>query len=139
MDADDAADAAAYAASAAAAAAGAAADAADATYAAARAAADATYAATYDADATYASWDFAFTVYNSMYKNGDIFPYQWKTFNTIAIAQSMVESLDFSDMPILADALADVGCDNHELLMSLREEKELWCSGNWVINALVWG
>ena len=40
----------------------------------------------------------------------------WRTSTAIALAQQMYESRDFSLMPILADALQDVGCDNPDIL-----------------------
>jgi len=40
----------------------------------------------------------------------------WRTSTAVAIARQMDHSRDFSLMPILADALQDVGCDNPDIL-----------------------
>jgi len=41
---------------------------------------------------------------------------EWLTSTVIALARQMYESRDFSAMPILADALQDVGCESAEIL-----------------------
>lgn len=45
---------------------------------------------------------------------------EWRTKTVIALAQAMYDSRDFSAMPILADALQDVGCDNADILNHCR-------------------
>jgi hypothetical protein len=48
----------------------------------------------------------------------------WLTSTVLALAQQMYESRDFSPMPILADALQDVGCDNEDILNHCRQPGE---------------
>lgn len=45
----------------------------------------------------------------------------WRTEHTTGIASKMYEERDFVAMPILADALAEAGCDNADLLAHCRE------------------
>lgn len=45
---------------------------------------------------------------------------EWRTATVVALCQSMRESQDFSATPILADALQDVGCDDADMLATLR-------------------
>jgi len=44
----------------------------------------------------------------------------WRTSTAVALAHGMYESLDFSPIPILADALQDVGCDSEDILAHCR-------------------
>jgi hypothetical protein len=44
----------------------------------------------------------------------------WLTSTVIALAQQMYESRDFSAMPILGDALEDVGCGHPDVLAHCR-------------------
>ena len=41
---------------------------------------------------------------------------QWRTETALILAKLMYESRDFSLMPILADAIQDVGCEQEEIL-----------------------
>jgi hypothetical protein len=40
----------------------------------------------------------------------------WRTSAVTALASQMYESRDFANMPILADALEDAGCDNADII-----------------------
>ena len=55
---------------------------------------------------------------------------------TVAIARQMYEDRDFSAMPILADALRDVGCDNEDVLAHCCESN-LHVRGCWVVDLLL--
>jgi hypothetical protein len=45
----------------------------------------------------------------------------WRTSAVTALASQMYESRDFADMPLLADALQDAGCDHAEILAHCRD------------------
>lgn len=53
---------------------------------------------------------------------------EWRTRETVGVAQEMYESRDFSSAPVLADALQDAGCTNRPVLRHLLGECEL-CDG----------
>lgn len=48
----------------------------------------------------------------------------WRTKNVVAICHAMRETEDYSACPVLADALDDAGCDDVELLASLRSFRD---------------
>ncbi|OWK43018.1 hypothetical protein FRUB_02617 [Fimbriiglobus ruber] len=52
-----------------------------------------------------------------------LFDPEWRTFNTITLAQQMYDTGDFSAMPILADALQEAGCLDNQILSHCREER----------------
>ena len=58
----------------------------------------------------------------------------WRTTTTVAIAQEMYESRDFSPMPILADALQDAGCENADVLNHCRDPQQVHVRGCWVVD-----
>jgi hypothetical protein len=45
----------------------------------------------------------------------------WRTSNVTALATSIYDERAFDRLPILADALEDVGCDNGDVLNHCRE------------------
>lgn len=51
---------------------------------------------------------------------GWMFNKEWRTSTAVALAKGINESLDFSVLPILADALQDAGCESEVLLTGLR-------------------
>lgn len=57
------------------------------------------------------------------------------TYNIRPIAQEIYETRQFSDCPILADALEDVGCQNDEILSHLRGPEQ-HVRGCWAIDLL---
>lgn len=76
----------------------------------------------------------------------------WLTSTVVVLGRSMYESKDFTDMPILGDALEDAGCDNSDILVHCRlEDVGLTspnvhipyrrggphCRGCWVIDLLL--
>jgi hypothetical protein len=60
----------------------------------------------------------------------------WRTGNAVGISRQMYESRDFSAMPILADALEEVGCDNADILAHCREPA-VHVRGCWVVDLLL--
>lgn len=50
-------------------------------------------------------------------------PVSWLTPDVLAIAQTIYEQRRFEDMPILADALEDAGCEDWEMLSHCRKEE----------------
>jgi hypothetical protein len=60
----------------------------------------------------------------------------WQTDTTRALASQMYESRDFSAMPILADALQDVGCDNDDILNHCRQSGQ-HVRGCWVVDLVL--
>lgn len=50
--------------------------------------------------------------------------HSWRTKNVVAICQAMRETDDYSACPVLADALDDAGCDDVDLLSSLRSFRD---------------
>jgi hypothetical protein len=60
----------------------------------------------------------------------------WLTSTVVALASQMYESRDFSAMPILADALQDVGCENEDILSHCRQPGE-HVRGCWVVDLVL--
>ncbi len=60
----------------------------------------------------------------------------WQGGLVVSMARWMYESRDFSDMPILADALEDAGCPNQDILAHCRSggDHERGC---WVVDVLL--
>ncbi|MDY3554335.1 hypothetical protein R5W24_003455 [Gemmata sp. JC717] len=62
---------------------------------------------------------------------------EWRTGTTTAIARQMYESRDFSAMPILADAMQDVGCNNDDVLAHCRDPQQVHVRGCWVVDLVL--
>ena len=60
----------------------------------------------------------------------------WKTTTVIGLAEGIYSERAFDRMPILADALEDVGCDSVDVLEHCRSDG-LHVRGCWVIDALL--
>ncbi len=67
-----------------------------------------------------------------------VFDFLWRSDTAVSLAKGMYESRDFSAMPILADALQDVGCDNDDILNHCRDEKQVHVCGCWVVDLVLW-
>ena len=65
------------------------------------------------------------------------FDSSWLTSTTVALAQQMYASRDFSAMPILADALQDAGCENEDILNHCREPNGVHTRGCWVVDLIL--
>jgi hypothetical protein len=61
---------------------------------------------------------------------------RWRTSTTVAIAHVIYEDRRFQDLPILADALEDAGCDNVDILTHCRGGGE-HVRGCWVVDLLL--
>jgi hypothetical protein len=60
----------------------------------------------------------------------------WHDGLLVSLAQRMYDSRDFSDMPVLADALEEAGCDNADLLAHCRQTGE-HVRGCWVVDLIL--
>jgi hypothetical protein len=60
----------------------------------------------------------------------------WNSGTVPAIARSVYDERAFHDMPILADALEDAGCDNQDILAHCRSGGE-HVRGCWVVDLLL--
>ncbi len=61
----------------------------------------------------------------------------WLTPAVLSIARRAYDERDFSALPVLADALADAGCDNEDLLRHCREPGLAHCRGCWVVDLIL--
>jgi hypothetical protein len=61
----------------------------------------------------------------------------WRTSAAIALASQMYESRDFGNMPILADALQDAGCDSEEVVAHCRDPQQVHVRGCWVVDLVM--
>jgi hypothetical protein len=61
----------------------------------------------------------------------------WLTPSVLSIARRAYDERDFTALPVLADALADAGCDNEDLLRHCREPGLAHCRGCWIIDLLL--
>jgi hypothetical protein len=60
----------------------------------------------------------------------------WHDGLLVSMACQMYESRDFNDMPVLADALEEAGCDNAEILTHCRQPGE-HVRGCWVVDLVL--
>lgn len=60
----------------------------------------------------------------------------WRTPLTIVIARNIYDSWAWEEMPVLADALEDVGCDEVPLLTKLRDPNREWYRGCCILDIL---
>jgi hypothetical protein len=60
----------------------------------------------------------------------------WRTSSAVALAGQIYDSRDFSEMPILADALEEAGCDSEQLLGHCRGSGP-HVRGCWVVDQLL--
>jgi hypothetical protein len=61
----------------------------------------------------------------------------WLTPSVLSIARRAYDESDFSALPVLADALADAGCDNEDLPRHCRERGLAHCRGCWAVDLLL--
>jgi hypothetical protein len=64
-------------------------------------------------------------------------PHTWRTDTVISLASHISASLDFSVLPILADALQEVGCSNQIVLSHCHAPKATHHRGCWVIDLIL--
>jgi hypothetical protein len=60
----------------------------------------------------------------------------WNDGLLVSMAKKMYDSRDFTDMPVLADALEEAGCDNADILNHCRQPGE-HVRGCWVVDLLL--
>ncbi len=81
-------------------------------------------------------WEKISQLYSAVYRDGRVFPTAWKTQDTVMIADVIGVTNSLGDMPILADALEDAGCDDQEILCHLRQGRDLWTPADWTLVGL---
>jgi hypothetical protein len=64
-------------------------------------------------------------------------PPAWRTGTVVSLARRMSASLDFSALPMLADALQKAGCDNDIVLYHCRNPKATHIRGCWVVDLVL--
>jgi hypothetical protein len=60
----------------------------------------------------------------------------WHDGLIVSMAQQMYESRDFSDMPVLADALEEAGCTNPDVLSHCRQQGAVHVRGCFVLGSV---
>jgi hypothetical protein len=61
----------------------------------------------------------------------------WRTADVMLLARGIYEERAFDRMPILADALQDVGCDSDEILGHLRDPHAGHVRGCWALDLVL--
>lgn len=61
---------------------------------------------------------------------------RWHDGCVVSMARAIYEERRFEEMPILADALEEAGCDDEEILWHCREEPE-HARGCWLLDAIL--
>jgi hypothetical protein len=64
------------------------------------------------------------------------FDLAWRSPTAVGLAQHMYDSRDFAAMPLLADALQDVGCEVPDILDHCRQPGE-HVRGCWVVDLVL--
>ncbi len=62
---------------------------------------------------------------------------EWRTEAAVGIAAQMYDSRDFGNMPVLADALQDAGCELPEVLAHCRDPHGVHVRGCWVVDLVL--
>ncbi|MFO0823473.1 MAG: hypothetical protein U0792_10210 [Gemmataceae bacterium] len=65
------------------------------------------------------------------------FDAEWRSDTALSLAKHIYEARDFAQMPILADALQDAGCDNTDILNHCRDPKQVHVRGCWVVDLVL--
>jgi hypothetical protein len=65
------------------------------------------------------------------------FSVEWRTDTAVSLARAMYDSRDFGAMPILADALKDVGCEDEAILNHCRDANQVHVRGCWVVDLVL--
>jgi hypothetical protein len=66
-----------------------------------------------------------------------VFDPEWRSDTALSLARHIYESRDFAQMPILADALQDAGCDNADILSHCRDPQQTHVRGCWVVDLVL--
>ncbi len=64
------------------------------------------------------------------------FATEWRTEAAVGIAAKMYDARDFGNMPVLADALQDAGCDHADILSHCRGDGP-HVRGCWVVDLVL--
>ncbi|MBY0457407.1 MAG: hypothetical protein K2V38_08730 [Gemmataceae bacterium] len=62
---------------------------------------------------------------------------QWRTSTAVALARGIYTDRASDRMPILADALQDAGCYDHDVLNHCRNTNKPHAHGCWLIDAVL--
>jgi hypothetical protein len=62
---------------------------------------------------------------------------EWRSDTAVSLAKHIYEARDFAQMPILADALQDAGCDNTDILSHCRDPQQTHVRGCWVVDMIL--
>ncbi|MFO0826222.1 MAG: hypothetical protein U0792_24405 [Gemmataceae bacterium] len=62
---------------------------------------------------------------------------KWRSDTALSLARHIYQSRDFAQMPILADALQDAGCDNADILNHLRDPDATHVRGCWALDLVL--
>ncbi|MBN9118069.1 MAG: hypothetical protein J0I06_02695 [Planctomycetes bacterium] len=57
--------------------------------------------------------------------------------DVVALARGIYDGRAFDGLPVLADALQEVGCDNGELLAHLRDTSRTHVRGCWALDLVL--
>jgi hypothetical protein len=66
-----------------------------------------------------------------------VFASEWRNDTALSLAKHIYEARDFAQMPILADALQDAGCDNTDILNHCRDPQQTHVRGCWVVDLVL--
>ncbi|MFO0824519.1 MAG: hypothetical protein U0792_15615 [Gemmataceae bacterium] len=66
-----------------------------------------------------------------------VFAPEWRSDTALSLAKHIYETRDFAQMPILADALQDAGCDNADILSHCRDANQVHVRGCWVVDLVL--
>lgn len=62
---------------------------------------------------------------------------EWRTSTVLSLAWQIHDSGEFFNVPILADALQDAGCDDDAVLECCRVRADVHVRGNWVVDLVL--
>ena len=62
---------------------------------------------------------------------------EWRTSTVMQLARGIYDNRNFSDLPILADALQDAGCDCDDILNHLRDANATHVRGCWALDLVL--
>jgi hypothetical protein len=66
-----------------------------------------------------------------------VFDPEWRSDTALSLAKHLYETRDFAQMPILADALQDAGCDNADILNHCRDADQVHVRGCWAVDLVL--
>jgi hypothetical protein len=86
----------------------------------------------------HAQAELARDIFGNIFYPVTIFPFwfSWHGGLPVAMAQRMYDSRDFTDMPVLADALEEAGCQDSDILGHCRMTRE-HVRGCWVVDLML--